>query len=112
VCLYSVCPIEVMEPTSLIVSSESLTVPSVQEIVKEPLTRVPERYVRPHHDRPIISTTTPLLELPVIDLSKLLSHDLNLNGPELDKLHSACKEWGFFQVCHYIYIREKMINYS
>jgi len=101
-----------MEHTSLIVSSESLIVPSVQEIVKESLTRVPERYVRPYHDRPIISTITPLPQVPIIDLSKLLSHDLNIKGPELDKLHSACKEWGFFQVCHYIHIREKVINYS
>ncbi|RHN42326.1 putative thebaine 6-O-demethylase [Medicago truncatula] len=90
-----------MDHASLIVSSESLIVPSVQEIVKEPLTRVPERYVRPHHDRPIISTTTPLLELPVIDFSKLFSQDLTIKGLELDKLHSACKEWGFFQLINH-----------
>jgi hypothetical protein len=77
---------------------KSLIVPSVQEIVKEPLTKVPERYVRPHHDRPILSTITPLPQLPVIDLSILLSQDLNLKGHELEKLHYACKEWGFFQV--------------
>jgi len=72
-------------------------VPFVQELAKEALTKVPDRYVRPHHDRPILSsTTTPLPQLPVIDLSKLLSHDLN--EPELKKLHYACKEWGFFQV--------------
>ncbi|RHN42325.1 putative codeine 3-O-demethylase [Medicago truncatula] len=90
-----------MEHASLMLPSLSLIVPSVQEIVKEPLTRVPERYIRPHHDRPIISTTTPLLELPVIDLSKLLSQDLNLKEPELDKLHSACKEWGFFKLINH-----------
>jgi hypothetical protein len=78
--------------------TKSLIVPSVQEIVKEPLTKVPERYVRPHHDRPILSTITPLPQLPVIDLSILLSQDLNLKGLELHKLHSACKQWGFFQV--------------
>lgn len=79
---------------------EYLIVPSVQEIVKGQLTKVPERYVRPHHDYPIISTTTPLPQLPVIDFTKLLSQDLNLKGPELHKLHSACKQWGFFQVCY------------
>ncbi|KAL2343557.1 hypothetical protein Fmac_004842 [Flemingia macrophylla] len=77
-----------MEPTSL-------TVPFVQEIAKEPLTGVPERYVRPHHERPIISTTTPLPQVPVIDLSKLLSQDFE--ETELENLHYACKEWGFFQ---------------
>jgi hypothetical protein len=76
-----------------------LTVPFVQELAKEALTKVPDRYVRSHQDRPILSSssaTTPLPQLPVIDLSKLLSHDLN--QPELKKLHYACKEWGFFQV--------------
>ncbi|CAJ2677726.1 unnamed protein product [Trifolium pratense] len=81
--------------------TKSLIVPSVQEIVKEPLTRVPERYIRPHHDRPILSTITPLPQLPVIDLSILMSQDLNLKEPELHKLHSACKEWGFFQLINH-----------
>ena len=88
--LYSV---EAMEPTSL-------SVPFVQEIAKEALDKVPERYIGPQHERPILSTSTatPLPQVPVIDMSKLLSHDLK--GPELEKLHYACKDWGFFQVCH------------
>ncbi|WJX52874.1 hypothetical protein P8452_38937 [Trifolium repens] len=79
-----------------------LTVPFVQELAKEALTKVPDRYVRLHQDRPILSSssaTTPLPQLPVIDLSKLLSHDLN--QPELKKLHYACKEWGFFQLINH-----------
>ncbi|XP_020222832.1 protein SRG1 [Cajanus cajan] len=81
-----------MEPSSL-------NVPFVQEIAKEALARVPERYVRPLHERPIISTTTPLPQVPVIDLSKLLSQDFK--GPELENLHYACKEWGFFQLINH-----------
>ncbi|XP_027343295.1 uncharacterized protein LOC113855864 [Abrus precatorius] len=81
-----------MKPTSL-------TVPLVQEIAKEGLAIVPERYVLPHNERPIISTTTPLPQIPVIDLSKLLSQ--NLKGSELEKLHYACKEWGFFQLINH-----------
>lgn len=73
----------------------TLDVPSVQELANEALTIVPDCYVRSHHDRPILSSSP---QLPVIDLSKLLSHDLN--EIELKKLHFACKEWGFFQVCH------------
>ncbi|MCI10168.1 protein SRG1-like, partial [Trifolium medium] len=69
------------------------TVPFVQELAKEALTKVPDRYVRSHQDCPILSSST--TQLPVIDLTKLLSHDLN--QPELKKLHYACKEWGFFQ---------------
>ncbi|KAJ1399937.1 Oxoglutarate/iron-dependent dioxygenase [Sesbania bispinosa] len=71
--------------------SISLPVPSVQEIVKEALTTVPERYVRPHHERPILSNTTPLPQVPVVDFSKLLSQDHK--EPELKKLHYACKDW-------------------
>jgi hypothetical protein len=74
-----------------------MEVPFVQELAKEALTKVPDRYVRSQQDRPILSSTTPLPQLPVIDLSKLLSHH-DLNQPELKKLHYACKEWGFFQV--------------
>ncbi|KAL2343555.1 hypothetical protein Fmac_004840 [Flemingia macrophylla] len=78
----------------------SITVPFVQEIAKEVLTTVPERYVRPHHDRPILSTnTTPLPHIPVIDLSNLMSQ--TLQESELQKLHSACKDWGFFQLINH-----------
>ncbi|PNY02142.1 protein SRG1-like [Trifolium pratense] len=76
----------------------SILVPSVQELAKEPLTNVPERYVRPDQDTVVLSNTTSLPQIPVIDLGKLLSQDLNLKGHELEKLHYACKEWGFFQV--------------
>ncbi|RDY00352.1 putative 2-oxoglutarate/Fe(II)-dependent dioxygenase, partial [Mucuna pruriens] len=82
-----------MEPTSL-------TVAFVQEMAKEALTSVPERYVRPHHERPILSTATPLPQIPVVDLTKLLSQ--HLKGPELDNLHNACKDWGFFQALQLI----------
>ena len=73
----------------------SLLVPSVQELAKQPITEVPERYVRPNQDPPIVSNTTSLPQVPVIDLNKLLSED----AIELEKLDHACKEWGFFQVC-------------
>ncbi|KAK7368552.1 hypothetical protein VNO80_10579 [Phaseolus coccineus] len=83
-----------MDPTPT-----SLTVPFVQEIAKEALTSVPERYVRPLHERPILSTTTPLPQVPIIDLSKLFSQDLK--ETELENLHCACKEWGFFQLINH-----------
>ncbi|KAJ0018183.1 hypothetical protein Pint_10101 [Pistacia integerrima] len=77
----------------------SLPVPSVQELVKEPLTTIPPRYVRPHQDPPFVSNATSLPQVPVIDLKKLLSGDLT--DSELDKLHRACKEWGFFQLINH-----------
>ncbi|KAJ0082311.1 hypothetical protein Patl1_10278 [Pistacia atlantica] len=74
----------------------SLPVPSVQEL----LTTVPPRYVHPHQDPPFVSNATLWPQVPVIDLKKLLSGDLT--NSELDKLHRACKEWGFFQKSHLV----------
>lgn len=70
--------------------------PSVQELAKEPLTTVPPRYVRTDQDPPFISNAASLPQVPVIDFQKLQTGDLM--DSELDKLHQACKEWGFFQV--------------
>lgn len=72
----------------------SLLVPSVQELAKQPIIEVPERYVRPNQDPPILSNTTSFPGVPVLDLHKLLSQD----EIELEKLDHACKQWGFFQV--------------
>ncbi|KAK7319165.1 hypothetical protein RJT34_03883 [Clitoria ternatea] len=81
-------------------AAASLTVPSVQEIAREGLKSVPERYVRPQHERPILSsTTTPLPQVPVVDLSKLLSQEFKQS--ELENLNYACKEWGFFQLINH-----------
>ncbi|XP_057415541.1 oxoglutarate-dependent flavonoid 7-O-demethylase 1-like [Lotus japonicus] len=80
----------------------SLPVPFVQELAKKEHTRVPERYVRPHDENAVLynnSSTTPLPQVPVIDLSKLLSKDLKV--AELERLHLACKEWGFFQLINH-----------
>ncbi|KAK7407474.1 hypothetical protein VNO78_09425 [Psophocarpus tetragonolobus] len=74
----------------------SLLVPSVHELAKQPITKIPEQYLRPNQDPPVISDTT-LPQVPVIDLSKLLSQDVI----ELEKLDHACKEWGFFQLINH-----------
>ncbi|KAI4313623.1 hypothetical protein L6164_026586 [Bauhinia variegata] len=87
-----------MGPT-LTIDASSLLVPSVQELAKQKLTEVPPQYVRPDQDPPNISNSNSLPELPVIDFSKLCSQDLK--GPELDKLHCACQEWGFFQLINH-----------
>ncbi|CAL0315278.1 unnamed protein product [Lupinus luteus] len=75
----------------------SLLVPSVKELIKQPIAEVPIQYVHTNQDPAVMSYTTSLSEIPVIDLSKLLSED----ATELEKLHHACKEWGFFQVINH-----------
>ncbi|XP_061376332.1 protein SRG1-like [Gastrolobium bilobum] len=78
----------------------SILLPSVKELAKEALTKVPERYViRSDIDPPIISNKHSLPQIPVIDLDKLCSEEVK--GPELEKLDLACKEWGFFQLINH-----------
>lgn len=81
---------------------KSLKVPSVQELVKQKPTSVPARYIRPDQDSPFLSPSSPLQELPVIDMQRLLSDSGNdqMNS-ELRKLDSACREWGFFQLINH-----------
>ncbi|KAL3579837.1 hypothetical protein D5086_017672 [Populus alba] len=76
---------------------KSIIIPSVQEMAKESMIKIPPRYERPDQDPPIISTdASPLLSsIPVIDLERLAIEDSM--DSELGILHSACREWGFFQ---------------
>ncbi|KAL8200188.1 hypothetical protein R6Q57_011527 [Mikania cordata] len=79
----------------------SRLVPSVQELVKEPLVEVPPRYIRLDQDPPIISwPPSSLSEVPIINLEQLTSDDSSADH-ELQKLHLACKDWGFFQIINH-----------
>ncbi|XP_057448038.1 protein SRG1-like [Lotus japonicus] len=73
----------------------SLLVPSVQELAKQHIAEVPKQYLHLNQDPiNVVSNTTSSTQVPIVDLKKLLSQD----ATELQKLHSACKEWGFFQL--------------
>ncbi|KAK9079886.1 hypothetical protein SSX86_001559 [Deinandra increscens subsp. villosa] len=80
----------------------SLSVPSVQELAKElakePLTKVPPRYIQ---DSPIISSrpSSSRPQIPIIDMQRLLSQDSVQS--EVEKLHLACRDWGFFQLINH-----------
>ncbi|KAG8365584.1 hypothetical protein BUALT_Bualt18G0120600 [Buddleja alternifolia] len=77
---------------------KSLIVPSVKELVKEPVFNIPTRYVRTDHDPPMLcEDVNHIPSIPVIDLQRLLSIGKSENH-ELEKLHLACQEWGFFQI--------------
>ncbi|XP_027341595.1 protein SRG1-like isoform X1 [Abrus precatorius] len=82
-------------------SGTSLLVPSVQELVKERISEVPQRYVQPQHEDMVVISkeVNSGLQIPVIDMQNLLS--LESGSSELDKLHFACKEWGFFQLINH-----------
>ncbi|KAH7836378.1 hypothetical protein Vadar_000526 [Vaccinium darrowii] len=77
----------------------SLQVPNIQELVaKEPLTTLPPRYVRSDQHPPLPYRDS-LPQVPVINLHSLLCGDET--NSELEKLHHACKNWGFFQLIHH-----------
>ncbi|XP_060191254.1 protein SRG1-like [Lycium barbarum] len=79
--------------------AKSLLVPSVQELAKGHLANIPARYVHSEQESPAICAGASVPAVPVIDLQKLISGD-SMNS-ELQKLHSACQEWGFFQVINH-----------
>ncbi|XP_076904425.1 protein SRG1-like [Bidens hawaiensis] len=74
----------------------SLIVPSVEELAKQPITKIPPRYVHHDHHHPA-SGDAQAPSVPVIDLHCLLAG----SSTELNNLHAASKEWGFFQVINH-----------
>ncbi|KAK0580207.1 hypothetical protein LWI29_037998 [Acer saccharum] len=78
---------------------KSIIVPSVQELAKQPIINIPPRYLRHDQDPPILLHHTCLPSVPIIDLKKLVAADSM--DYELERLHSACKDWGFFQVINH-----------
>ncbi|XP_021722463.1 protein SRG1-like [Chenopodium quinoa] len=74
----------------------SKLVPSVQELAKDCPKEIPERYIRNDQDPPLAADDENL-QLPTINMEALISGD----GVELEKLHSACQEWGFFQLINH-----------
>lgn len=85
--------------TQMVDFGTSIIVPSVLELTKRAIPKIPLRYERLDQDPPIDPGRESGPSVPVVDI-----HGLAVGGsasPEIDKLHSACKEWGFFQVCKF-----------
>ncbi|XP_043700370.1 protein SRG1-like [Telopea speciosissima] len=89
--------------TKQLTLGSSLPVPNVQELVKEPMNSIPTRFIRPDQEPPIISSDAASLlpAVPVIDLQKLQLSGESMDAAQRAKLHSACQEWGFFQVVNH-----------
>ncbi|KAJ0101801.1 hypothetical protein Patl1_04962 [Pistacia atlantica] len=58
---------------------------------------LPDIYVQ--NKTPLISDADLISEIPVINMQKLISEESM--DSELNKLHFACKEWGFFQLVNH-----------
>ncbi|KAM1154104.1 hypothetical protein ACFX2I_036453 [Malus domestica] len=84
-------------------SSNSLL--SVIETAKEPLTSVPQCYVRLQQE-PTPSELSDdnkgtFRSIPTIDMTKLVKGETSDFANQLEKLHSACKDWGIFQLVNH-----------
>nr|GLL30294.1 protein SRG1-like [Ipomoea trifida] len=80
----------------------SLPVPSVQQMAKEKPAVIPSRYVRHeggNGESPAPAKSCSASDVPVIDMQKLLSEEWG--DSELQNLHFACKDWGFFQLINH-----------
>ncbi|RZC49498.1 hypothetical protein C5167_017930 [Papaver somniferum] len=93
-----------MDTAKLIKLGGSSFVPSVLELAKQSPAQVPARYIRNDQDLLVTNLSDVSLidqTVPVIDLQKLLSSETIIGELELERLHSACKDWGFFQVVNH-----------
>ncbi|RZC43820.1 hypothetical protein C5167_036770 [Papaver somniferum] len=91
-------------PKSLTLGS-SILVPSVQELAKQTLAEIPPRYIRTMAMKDCSGIVTAASgigqKIPVINFQNLLSPEQSVGDLELEKLHSACKQWGFFQLVNH-----------
>lgn len=91
----------------------SLPVPSVRELtVTKPLEAVPPRYIRDGENDhyPTAALSDPCLRVPSIDMAKLLNPQYQ--ETELQLLHSACKDWGIFQLINHEVSEESLKSMS
>lgn len=65
---------------------------SVQELIKTQIREIPEKYVIDQE-----AAISSELSVPIVDMKRFFSSD-EAKASELEKFHSACKEWGIFQV--------------
>ncbi|KAG5517108.1 hypothetical protein RHGRI_037759 [Rhododendron griersonianum] len=72
---------------------------SVQELAKEPMFAIPQPYIRSEEEPSIPSHGSDSPQtIPVIDMNQLVFGQTDL---EVENLHFACKEWGFFQLVNH-----------
>ncbi|KAJ8640858.1 hypothetical protein MRB53_017552 [Persea americana] len=75
-------------------------IPSVQELAREPLDSVPQSYVCDVADDPVADRCNPSLQVPLINMANLVNGGES-QEEELQKLYSACREWGAFQLINH-----------
>lgn len=63
---------------------------------------IPDRYIKPPTDRPIVDTSSyDDINIPIIDLGGLNGDDLDVHASILKQISDACRDWGFFQIVNH-----------
>ncbi|KAK9095415.1 hypothetical protein Scep_026884 [Stephania cephalantha] len=75
----------------------SIPVPTVQYLAMNELKEIPSRYILPKAETDRVSIDESR-EIPVIDLQELLHGQV---GDQMASFHTACKDWGFFQLINH-----------
>ncbi|MED6155136.1 hypothetical protein PIB30_002338 [Stylosanthes scabra] len=88
---------------------EASSVLSIQELIKKPLTSLPSRYISHHQESQTLSAADDE-EIPTINLECLIHGGEEASQIELQKLHSACRDWGFFQLVEHGISKEMLGN--
>ncbi|KAF5747626.1 leucoanthocyanidin dioxygenase-like [Tripterygium wilfordii] len=79
----------------------------VQSLAEGGITAIPERYIKPANDRPILinhndnNLNLNNNNIPVIDLQHVYSNNKVLRDETLIRVSDACRNWGFFQVVNH-----------
>ncbi|KAI4312913.1 hypothetical protein MLD38_037701 [Melastoma candidum] len=80
--------------------SGSLPVANVQALAAECQTEIPPRYLRQPDELGQLWPSTVAPQIPVIDMSKL-GNGSSRKETEMERLHYASKDWGFFQLINH-----------
>ncbi|XP_045800816.1 jasmonate-induced oxygenase 2-like [Trifolium pratense] len=74
----------------------------VQSLSEGCIDSIPDRYIKPPTDRPIVnSSSNDDTNIPIIDLGGLNSDDLDVQDSILKQISDACHNWGFFQIVNH-----------
>ncbi|KDO68941.1 hypothetical protein CISIN_1g018097mg [Citrus sinensis] len=78
----------------------------VQSLSESGSTDIPDRYVKPPAERPVLPNSRingddEKINIPIINLAGLDGGDENARREILGQISAACREWGFFQVVNH-----------
>ncbi|XP_024026526.1 S-norcoclaurine synthase 1 isoform X2 [Morus notabilis] len=75
---------------------------NVETLSSKKLKEIPHYYLQPREtENDLVEVVDNAFLIPVIDMTKLLDQHSSGHRDELARLHSACRDWGFFQLINH-----------